>query len=308
MKPQLLVVFALFLPLIAACSRSAPPVWVGENALPRHGEPLPDGMLEAARDWAAANPQEKMLHQEQSLWALPIVSRKYRLEYDADTHQLAASDYLMAGIGIPYAYLPVRFSFSRYVYTEDGPSPAQQLERSYWPWWSDVYTSGDVVDDTLEAELWGIPLLFEYGSEAGPSWYFSDTEDTFDTHMEFSFWTALWWLGPVWFDQVLTYEEDGVHTVEKGKFFFPLFLGRAPGALLWMSGWSEKESDTIGIERTTIHGPLLGYALYNRTENETKMSHRTLILGGLGWMDSRADDASPRVVGPLWGMFGLSRW
>lgn len=293
---------------MAGCSRTSPPPWVGENGPPRHGESLADGALDAAREWAATNPGEEAVHQEESLWFLPIVSRKYRLEYNPDTHQMAASDYLMVGLGIPYAYLPIRFSFSRYVYDEDDASPVQQLERSYWPWWSDVYTSGDVIDDTLEADLWGIPLLFEYGTEAGPSWYFSDTEDSFDTHMAFSFWTALWWIGPVWFDQVLTYEEDGVETVEKGKFFFPLFLGRAPGALLWMSGWTEKESDTIGVERTTIHGPLLGYALYNRVENETTRRHRTLILGGLGWMDARADAEAPRVVGPLWGFFGLSRW
>lgn len=299
----------LFLPIfLAGCGARVPTPWLADMEVPRGGEPLPEGLVEAARSWAEANPGEPVVHQEQSLWFLPIISKKYRLEYDPSREQVAVSDYLMVGIGIPMAYLPVRFWFSRYVYEDGGRDPVQSLERSYWPWWSDVTTEGEVIDDTLEADLWGIPLLFESGSESGPSWYFSDTEDTFDTHMAFSFWTALWWIGPVWFDQVLTYEEEGVATIERGKFFFPLFLGRAPGALLWMSGWSEKESDVIGLERTTIHGPLLGYVLYNHRENERDGSHRTLLLGGLVWYDAKKDDSSRRVIGPLWGLLGLSRW
>ena len=298
------------------CSRTGTaPTLADEVVLPRGGAPLSSEAARAIR--TAANEAEELsaegLVQERVFWALPVVSRKFRVDHTPGSNDIVISDYSMIALGIPKMYLPIQFSFSRYEYPAHGGDPDWYLQRRYWPWWSWVDQSEDPLmsTDVLEADLGGIPLLYESGSERGPSWYFSDTETTFNTEQEFSFFTAAWWLGPLFFDQKLTGEnEEGNPRITDGYYLFPLTLGLAPGALLWTST-DRAETDGPRQYDVTAHGPLLGYLGYYRERDnagEDAGSRRLLWLGGALWYEAADPDRVGVVAGPLWGLGGLLRW
>lgn len=299
--------------VLGGCVRSEGPQWAGALELPRGGAPLDEGAARVLASPGTLVAGEPVI-QETVLWPLPMISRKYRVDLDGESGRPVVSDYSMVGLGVPLAYLPVQFSFSQYVYPAEGGEPVHSLKRRYWPWWSWAGTEGEApeMEGLVSADLHGIPLLYEYGTEAGPAWFFSDTEQSLATHQEFRFWTALWWIGPVFFDQVLEFENDGGAPVrEAATYFFPLFLGRAPGALLWTSSAVERREEGQ-VTTSRGHGPLLGYAGYHSsrvTEGPGEGSGRTMLLGGIPWWDSTRVDGETgerrRTIGPLWGMFGL---
>lgn len=299
--------------VLTGCTTVAPSRKMGIDGLPRGGSALSAETASAIVSRSAKDPAAPAVAQRTTLWPFPLVAKKYRVEHDEERGVISVSDYSMVGLGGPMSYAAMQFSFSRHEYPETGGEAVGSLRRRYWPWHSWVTTRGEPVRE-IAVDVKGVPLLFEWGRESGPNWYFEDFSTDFRERQSFRFWTALWYLGPVYFDRVLKTEEaDGSTTTEDATYFFPLFLGRAPGALLWMSQGVEITNGD-DVRRIDGHGPLLSYAGYYRTRHlagDRKGDASTSVLGGLLWYydrDLHSDDKPRRTVGPLWGFGGLSRW
>lgn len=296
----------LMLTFLTGCAHKRLDPRLASADLPRGGEPIETDVF----SMLSAQTSEEPAVQITNYWPLPQVARKYRIDVKEGGEEIVVSDYSMIALGIPYAYLPIQFSFSRYVYTEAETEPRSETRRRYLPWKS-WKTQEGTQDPGLQADVQGIPVLYEHGTETGTNWYFEDFSSAMNEKRSFSFWTALWWIGPVYFDdEVVIPQENGGETILTGTYFFPLFLGRAPGALLWMSGDSQRASPSQTIE-SRFHGPLAGYAGYHTsrvTAGEDKDSFTRLLLGGLLWYDSATgtpdSESRNRISGPLWGLFG----
>jgi len=304
---RILAIMGLMMACLTGCTTKTNISSPAHQVAPWGGADLNPGDYEILAIESARRPIEN-----RSWWGLPLVSRKYLIETSDDGQSLAVSDYSMIGLGIPYAYLPLQFSFTRYNYESDQTESTGRVKRRYWPWYSWASTRGDV-DGELEAELFGIPLLFEYGRESGPIWYFDDFNHDLDTRQSFSFWSALWWIGPVHFDSTTTgTRENGDPYEIDAQYFFPLFLGRGPGAIVW---YSQNRTETEAGQRVNeiAHGPLLGYAGWidrTYTLGPRAGDHTRLLLGGLLWYDGASGQPGSsqrnRTVGPLWGLVGTT--
>lgn len=293
---------------LAGCASGGGSASLRNADLPRGNQPLGPSVWMAAGEPGPA--------QDWWRWQfapLPHYSAKNHFEIDASRRTAASSHYRMVGLGVPYAYLPLEFSFSRRIYERGTEEPVGSLVRRWSPFWSSQHIEG-AMDDVLVVDVSGIPLLWERGYEKGPSWYFDDFVPGFDDTMEFSFFTLLWWIGPMEFRLNREWtDEDGRPAASTARYFAPLFLGRGPGFLLW-SDYREVERSGGARTETRGHGPLFGYPLYwsRRTRPEEGGARLDrLVLGGILWNDRVQRDDSLRTTdsahGPLWGAFGWGK-
>ena len=311
---RLLTALVLAASALAAtgCTSGNTPRAFAATKLPRGGAPISDTV------WAATDNQKAGVTIKPATTNLivgaPFVSRKRWFEVNPERTGAEASDFSMITVGLPYQYIPLQFSFSKYLYQRGQAEPVGKLERRFTPFWSYVKTTGDV-GDNIAIDVKGVPLIAEWGREKGYGWYFDDFIHTRNEAREFNFIATLWWLGPTWYNVASAERKEGGRIENfKGNYFTPLLLGKALGFVLFTTyqtrTWDDQKDST-----NRAYGPLMGYAGYYQYNTTTKVSEaesvtdsKRYVLGGALWYDGatrHADSAKDNTVhGPLWGLFG----
>lgn len=294
------------------CTSGSTPNALAAARLPRGGAPISDTV------WAAADAEKPEVTIRPATSNLiigaPFVSRKRWFEINPERNGAEASDFSMITVGLPYQYIPLQFSFSKYLYQRGQPQPVGKLERRFNPFWSSVKTTGDV-GDNIDIDVKGIPLIAEWGREKGFGWYFDDFIHSRNDAREFKFIATLWWLGPTWYN-VASAERKADGRLENftGNYFTPLLLGKALGFVLFTT-YQTRTWDDQKDSNNRAYGPLMGYAGYYHyqtttqiSQSESKTDARRYVLGGALWYDGttrHTESANDHTVhGPLWGLFG----
>ncbi len=250
-------------------------------------------------------------------WPLPVTFNKYYFDVSPDGTEARARAYSMTGLGIPFIYLPL-FHSSEYHYYQAGQvEPTGSTTHYSMPFWSRSYTEGQHDYDVM-FDSGGIPLLWESGRYAGPSWHVDEYQKELAEWNETTFTRLVWWLGPAWQHSITEAPtEDGLGYEEtETRIFVPAKLGGLPGLILWSDYATTTTEPDGSMARRIGHGPVGGYLtwfeLHRRGADATPSeSNRRYVLGGILWMDAVERDMDGQRVsathGPLWGFMGWGR-
>ncbi len=245
-------------------------------------------------------------------WPLPFASEKLDWSISADRQSAVLRKYSMITIGVPELYIPLFFGTSARYYKAGSLEPVGLTRRQYNLLWADSWTRGDTPGDvTLKAG--GVPILWDSGTESGPTWHFDDYRKELSGRSEFTFTSIFSFVGPAWGTWSKEEPSPLGTDVTVTKAFFPAYLGKGGG----MIAWSDYVSNTTRADGATIrtigHGPVGGYPVYYDWERAFADGDKralNMVLAGILWFEAKAEnparESATTWAGPLWGGFGKS--